>query len=90
MEELLYILLNKPAGINRSAISQKLNRIREFRNRVYHNEPICFNGNTIDLTYAENIKNEIYEMLNWIDADLTDYVEYFDAIDNKINIAKKI
>lgn len=29
-------------------------------------------------------------MLNWIDADLTDYVEYFDAIDNKINIAKKI
>ena len=81
---------NKPAGINRSAISQKLNRIREFRNRVYHNEPICFNGNTIDLTYAENIKNEIYEMLNWIDADLTDYVEYFDAIDNKINIAKKI
>ena len=81
---------NKPAGINRSAISQKLNRIREFRNRVYHNEPICFNGNTIDFTYAENIKNEIYEMLNWIDADLTDYVEYFDAIDNKINIAKTI
>lgn len=81
---------NKPAGINRSAISQKLNRIREFRNRVYHNEPICFYGNTIDFTYAENIKIEIYEMLNWIDADLTDYVEYFDAIDNKINIAKTI
>lgn len=81
---------NKPAGINRSAISQKLNRIREFRNRVYHNEPICFNGNAIDFTYAENIKDEIYEMLNWIDADLKDYVEYFDAIDNKISIAKQI
>ncbi|RTY76030.1 hypothetical protein EKL96_00605 [Flavobacterium sp. LS1R10] len=81
---------NKPAGINRSAISQKLNRIREFRNRVYHNEPVCFYGNAIDFSYAENIKNEIYEMLNWIDADLTDYVEYFDAIDNKISIAKQI
>lgn len=81
---------NKPAGVNRSIISQKLNRIREFRNRVYHNEPICFNGNIIDFTYAENIKAEIYEMLNWIDKDLTEYVDYFDAIDNKINTAKKI
>ena len=80
----------KPSEINRSAISLKLNRIREFRNRVYHNEPICFNGNRIDFTYAENIKNEIYEMLNWIDADLRDYVEYFDAIENKISIAKQI
>ncbi|WP_348823833.1 hypothetical protein [Flavobacterium aestuarii] len=81
---------NKPAGINRSAISQKLKRIREFRNRVYHNESICFNGNAIDFTYAENIKSEIYEMLNWIDSDLTDYVEFFDAIDSKIIIAKQI
>ncbi|TAF67571.1 MAG: hypothetical protein EAZ58_09790, partial [Flavobacterium sp.] len=81
---------NKPPGINRNAINQKLNRIREFRNRVYHNEPICFNGNTIDFTYAENIKNEIYEILSWIDTDLTDYVEYFDVIDNKINLAKNI
>lgn len=81
---------NKPAGINRSILSQKLNRVREFRNRVYHNEPICFNGNAIDFTYAENIKDEIYELLSWIDNDLTNYVEYFDAIENKINIAKSI
>jgi len=81
---------NKPSGINRSVLSQKLNRIREFRNRVYHNEPICFNGNAIDFTYAENIKDEIYELLSWIDSDLTNYVDYFDAIENKINIAKSI
>lgn len=81
---------NKPSGINRSVLSQKLNRVREFRNRVYHNEPICFNGNAIDFTYAENIKDEIYELLSWIDSDLTSYVEYFDAIENKINIAKSI
>ena len=82
--------MHAPAGTNRSTISQKLNRIREFRNRVYHNEPICFNGNMIDFTYAENIKNKIYEILSWIDGDLNDYVEYFDAIDNKISIAKNI
>lgn len=81
---------HKPTRVNRSILSQKLNKVREFRNRVYHNEPICFNGNAICFAYAESIKNEIYELLNWIDPDLTNYVEYFDAIDNKINIAKNI
>ncbi|PST83083.1 hypothetical protein C7T94_10730 [Pedobacter yulinensis] len=33
---------NKPAVENRSSIAAKLNDIRQFRNRVYHNEPICF------------------------------------------------
>ena len=46
---------NKPKDVNRNIINQKLNRIREFRNRVYHNEPICFNGNNIDFTNAVNI-----------------------------------
>jgi hypothetical protein len=76
---------NKPAQINRSIISQKLNRIREFRNRIYHNEPICFDGNSIDFSEAILIKNDIYEILNWIDTDLTDYVEYFNGIQSKID-----
>ncbi len=76
---------NKPAHINRNLLNQKLNKVREFRNRIYHNEPICFNGNTVDFTEATNIKQDIYELLEWIDADLTDYVDYFDGIDTKIN-----
>lgn len=80
----------KPAHINRNALSQKLNRIREFRNRIYHNEPVCFIGNNIDLTNARNIKREIYELLEWIDADLTEYVEYFNGIDAKINMINNL
>lgn len=76
---------SKPAHINRNILNQKLNRIREFRNRIYHNEPICFNGNAIDFTNAINIKNKIYELLEWIDIDLTEYVDYFNGIDSKIN-----
>lgn len=76
---------NKPTHINRNILNQKLNKVREFRNRVYHNEPICFSGNTINFTEAINIKNEIYELLEWIDTDLTDYVDYFNGIDSKIN-----
>lgn len=77
---------NKSPHVNRNILNQKLNKIREFRNRVYHNEPICFNGNTIDFTEAITIRNEIYELLEWIDSDLTNYVDYFDGINTKINM----
>ena len=76
--------------MNRNILNQKLNNIREFRNRVYHNEPICFNGNAIDFAEATSIKNDIYELLEWIDADLTDYVDYFNGIDTKINRANNL
>ncbi|WP_299157039.1 hypothetical protein [uncultured Christiangramia sp.] len=78
---------NKPAQVNRSILNQKLNNIREFRNRVYHNEPICFNGNNIDFREAISIKEEIYELFEWIEPDLVDYVEYFNGIEAKINSA---
>jgi len=81
---------NKPANVNRSLLSQKLDRIREFRNRIYHNEPICFKGNNIDFTYATAIKKELYELLDWIDNDLPAYVKTFDSIDNKIVLANKL
>lgn len=77
---------NKPPHVNRNILNQKLNKIREFRNRVYHNEPICFNGSTIDFTEAITIRNEIYELLEWIDSDLTNYIDYFDGINTKINM----
>jgi len=76
--------------VNRNILNQNLNTIREFRNRVYHNEPICFKGNSIDFTEAKTIKNEIYELLKWIDADLIDYVEYFNGIDMKISMANNL
>lgn len=81
---------NKPAHINRNQINQKLNRVREFRNRIYHNEPICFHENTIDFTEGTNIKQEIYELLEWIDIDLIAYVDYFNKIDAKIELMNKI
>jgi hypothetical protein len=80
----------KPAHANRSLINQKLNKIREFRNRIYHNEPVCFNGQNIDFSEAHVIKDELYELLNWIDTDLTDYVEYFNGIQSKIDSAMNI
>ncbi len=81
---------NKPATANRSLINQKLRKIREFRNRVYHNEPICFNGNRVDFSEAIRIKREIYELLEWIDVDLINYADYFNSIDAKINMINNL
>jgi hypothetical protein len=65
-------------------------KIRDFRNRIYHNELICFNGNSVDFAYANRIKSELYELLDWIDSDLSAYVKTFDTIDSKINSANRI
>lgn len=81
---------NKPSYINRNRLNQKLNKIREFRNRIYHNEPICFNGGSINFSNCILIKNDIYDILEWIDVDLKIYVEYFDNIDAKINSANNL
>lgn len=86
----IHVFGNKPKAVNRSMISQKLNRIREFRNRIYHNEPVCFNGNRIDYTNALLILQEINELLEWIDPELKNYVQYYNSVHSKINIASNI
>lgn len=77
---------NKPPQINRNLINQKLNNVRQFRNRIYHNEPICFSDNTIDFSAALNIKQIIRELLEWIDPDLNEYMNYFDSIDRNVGL----
>lgn len=64
---------------------RKLNKIRKLRNRIYHNEPICFSGSAVNFNQARSAKRHIYELLNWMDADLAPFINYFDSIDNKIN-----
>lgn len=87
---IIHCFPNKPSYVNRSIINQKLNYIREFRNRIYHNEPICFQGITVDFTEANNIRNYIYELLEWMDSDLVSYVNYFDGITGKILNANNV
>lgn len=82
---IIHCFPGKPNHVNRNGINQKLVRIRRFRNRVYHNEPICFHQNRIDFTEAIEVRNEIVELMQWIHPELVEYVDYFDGIDAKIN-----
>lgn len=56
-----------PAGYGRKDISNTLFEIREFRNRIFHNEPVCFVNNKIDFSYARSIYASIINILVWID-----------------------
>ena len=76
----IHCFSNKPASVKRNDIANYLKRIREFRNRIYHNEAICFNNITIDFTHVSAIRSDIYTLLDWMDADLRLYVNQFDNI----------
>lgn len=77
---------HKPAHVNRKEIALILKDIREFRNRVYHNEPICFKGNSKDFSKAIQIRSNIFEMSQWIDPKLLKVLDYYDNILQKIPI----
>jgi len=76
---------HKPSQVNRKVILSLLCKIRDFRNRIYHNEPVCFNGTSVDFSYAVQIKNDLFYILDWLEPDIKKYVQQFDNIDEKIN-----
>ena len=76
--------------MKRVDISNKLNKIRKFRNRINHNEPICFNGNKIDLDNCEEIYNSIICILKWINPETMHLLKNIDEVSYIINISKNI
>ncbi|MGB0879060.1 MAG: hypothetical protein ACPGTO_00670 [Polaribacter sp.] len=78
----IHIFAHKPATEDRASLYSKLDDIRNFRNRVNHCEPLCFNGNNIDCTEILNIRTKLYNLIDWIEPEL---VPFFESIDNVMN-----
>lgn len=87
------ILLGRPIKIfsklppycNRNIVYQKLKRINDFRNRVYHNEAIIFtsdaSGNVVfDLYKLKDIYIDINELFSWLDLDFKAWTRRIDNI----------
>ncbi len=79
-----------PAGTSRVDILTRLTKVRKFRNRISHHEPICFNGTAIDFTDALDVYNTIIELLNWIDPNLSGFIADLDQVTKKINSAQRV
>lgn len=76
---------NKPTVEKRSSIHRKLEKIKAFRNRINHCEPICFRGYAIDCTEANEVRATLFDLVNWIDPGLVPFFSELDNIPNKIN-----
>ncbi len=79
-----------PTGYGRKEVLGDLNKIRRFRNRINHNEPIVFNGTITDLSETENVYKSLIELISWIDPKLINWINDLDSVTNKINSAKNI
>lgn len=77
---LLHIFPNKAKGKNQADIYKDLTHIREFRNRIAHHEPICFDG-------LGNISTAFARMHYQL---IRDYISYMgQSPDNVIQWAEK-
>ena len=76
---------NMPKAIRkRKNVSSPLNRMRAFRNRVFHNESICWN-----LTYVENFHREMLKVMEWIDRDLVSWESEVDRFNDVCSDIRK-
>jgi len=91
----LRIFYQLPAGTNRQSIDETLTRIRDFRNRVYHNEPIIFgkdaNLNTVfDLSNAQKVYADIQQVFIWLNLDYATWSKRIDNIDFELKRANLV
>lgn len=59
-----------PTGIGRKEVNQRVQQIRVMRNRISHNEPLCFNDKQYDMAYVNEMYAMIRDFLGWIDPQI--------------------
>lgn len=57
-------------GYGRKEVNNAIQEIRTLRNRVSHNEPLCFSNKAYDMTYAKEMYGKINDFLSWINPDI--------------------
>jgi hypothetical protein len=79
-----------PSGHGRKELKAELDKVRRFRNRINHNEPVCFNGFDIDFTLPLDVYNSIISLLTWIDPEIIKFISDLDEVKEAIEKTKSI
>ena len=79
-----------PSGYGRKEILTELTRIRQFRNRINHNEPVCFVGANVDFSDSAMVYNSIQDILTWINPELIRWAKSLDKVFSTIATAQKV
>lgn len=85
----IQIFQDLPRGYGRKQINEALESVRVFRNRINHNEPICFEANRIDFTGAIQLHKTIYNLFVWMEIDKQTLLGDLDDVAESINMALK-
>jgi hypothetical protein len=83
------IFTNRPKGTLPKDIHTELLKIRDFRNRIAHQEPICFSSNHINTAYAEEIYQLILKYISWLGYNYDELLFGIDGV-KKVIIKLKI
>lgn len=91
----IQIFSNLPAGMNRSHINHRLNKIRRFRNRISHHEPIVFgkdaNGRRIfSMKDVSEIYQDIEDIFTWLDLDFKAWTKKINNVTFEIERANQV
>jgi hypothetical protein len=85
---LLQILPNKTHGLNQRDIYADLDRIRTFRNRIAHHEPLCFdNCGRINVTYVQEVFLLIIKYIDFLGYNIN---ELLYGVENPLQTISKI
>lgn len=81
-----------PTGYGRKEVNNTIQEIRYLRNRVSHNEPLCFSNKAYDMTYAKEMYGKINDFLSWINPNIMVSLknESLDNVCKEIDLAEQI
>lgn len=80
----------KPSEENRTTIHVRLEKIKRFRNRINHCEPICFHNSHIDCSKTEDIYETLFDLISWLDPNIVSFFKKIDNVQDKIRSINKI
>jgi hypothetical protein len=88
---LINIFPNRPHGTKQKKIFQSLNKINDYRNRIAHYEPICFDANgDISTERCQRRYNTIIEILKWLGCTPSIVLNGVDGVQVEIDKVKVI
>ena len=86
------IFKSLPTGYGRKEMNNAIQEIRTLRNRVSHNEPLCFSDKVYNMTYAKEMYAKIKDFLSWINPEIISSLkkESLDSVCTEIDEAELI
>lgn len=81
-----------PKGYGRKEVNHYIQEIRILRNRISHNEPICFKDKKFSLEYVQQMHKMICDFFTWIDPCILPTLrnECLDNVEKEIDLTKNL